>query len=112
LEKLISLILAKIRENGHIGLEVDSSGIAATLIKGGGTPHSVFKLSLNMQFTENPACNISKTSGMEKVLWVYKIIVWDEFTMVHKKPLEALDHTLKDLRNNQVYLVVNWCTIQ
>jgi len=30
------------------------------------------------------------------------LATWDEFTMAQKKSLEALDHTLKDLRNNQV----------
>jgi len=35
---------------------------------------------------------------------VCKIIVWDECTIAHKKSLEAFDHTLKDLQNNQVLL--------
>lgn len=96
------MILAKIRSNGHIALALASSGIAATLMEGGRTAHSALKLPLNMQFTENPTCNISKTSGMGKVLQVCKIIVWDECTMAHKKSLEALDSTLKDLRNNQI----------
>lgn len=55
-----------------------------------------------MQFTENLTCNISKTSGMGKVLRACKIIVWDRCTMAHKKSLEALNHTLKDFQNNQV----------
>jgi ATP-dependent DNA helicase PIF1 len=38
---------------------------------------------------------------MAKVLQQCKLIVWDECTMAHKKSLEALDRTLKDLRNNQ-----------
>lgn len=99
---LISLILAKIRSYVHIALTLVSSGIAATLMEGGTTAHSALKLSLNMQFTENPTCNISKTSGMGKVFRACKIIVWDECTMALKKSLEALDHTLKDLRNNQI----------
>ncbi|XP_037931573.1 ATP-dependent DNA helicase PIF1-like [Teleopsis dalmanni] len=37
---------------------------------------------------------------MAKVLVASKIIMWDECTMAHKPALEALDRTLKDLRND------------
>ncbi|XP_057664461.1 uncharacterized protein LOC130898886 [Diorhabda carinulata] len=37
---------------------------------------------------------------MGKVLAVSKIINWDECTMAHKRALEALNRTLKDLRND------------
>lgn len=97
---LISLILAKIRSRGDIALALASSGIAATLLEGGRTAHSALKLPLDMQFNENPVCNISKQSAMAKVLRACKLIIWDECTMAHKRSLEALDRTLKDLRNN------------
>ncbi|GIZ02380.1 hypothetical protein CEXT_696731 [Caerostris extrusa] len=58
-----------------------SSGTAATLLLGGRTDHSALKFSLNMQFIETPTGNISKASGMEKVLQKCKVIVWDESTM-------------------------------
>jgi len=41
---LISLILARIRSQNHIALAIASSGIAATLLDGGRTAHSAFKL--------------------------------------------------------------------
>jgi hypothetical protein len=98
---LITLILATIRSKNEIALALASSGIAATLREGGRTAHSALKLPLNMQSNETPTCNISKNSAMAKVLQQCKLIVWDECTMAHKKSLEALDRTLKDLRNNQ-----------
>ncbi|XP_054290927.1 uncharacterized protein LOC129005912 [Macrosteles quadrilineatus] len=98
---LLNLILAEIRMNKNIALAVASSGIAATLLDGGRTAHSAFKLPLNLnQATETP-CNISKTSGMATVLKTCKLIIWDECTMAHKKGLEALDRTLRDFRNDQ-----------
>lgn len=97
---LISLILATIRSQNKIALALASSGIAATLLEGGRTAHSALKLPLNMQSNETPTCNISKNSAMAKVLQQCKLIVWDECTMAHKKSLEALDRTLKDLRSN------------
>ncbi|XP_055907572.1 uncharacterized protein LOC129942588 [Eupeodes corollae] len=37
---------------------------------------------------------------MAKVLVASKIIIWDECTTAHKRALEALDRTLKDLCND------------
>ena len=98
---VINLLLAHIRCQNGIALAIASSGIAATLLDGGRTGHSALKLPLNMQFVENPTCNIAKGSGMAKVLQTCKLIVWDECTMAHKKSLEALDRTLQDLRGNK-----------
>lgn len=97
---LISIMLATIRSQNHIALAIASSGIAATLLDGGRTAHSALNLPLNMQIVESPVCNIKKNSGMAKVLQLCKLIVWDECTMAHKKPLEALNRTLQDLRGN------------
>jgi hypothetical protein len=97
---LIRIILATIRAQNDIALALASSGIAATLLPGGRTAHSALKLPLNMHFIDTPTCNISKTSGMAKVLQKCKLIVWDECTMAHKKSLEALDSSLQYLRGN------------
>ncbi|XP_068992255.1 uncharacterized protein [Neodiprion pinetum] len=97
---LISLILAEIRSNNGIALAVASSGIAATLLDGGRTAHSVFKLPLNIQNNPDAVCNIKKQSSMATVLKRCKIIIWDECTMAHKHSLEALNRSLKDIKNN------------
>ncbi|GFV41445.1 ATP-dependent DNA helicase [Trichonephila clavipes] len=98
---ILSLNLATIRSQNNIALAIASSGIAATLLDGGRTTHSALKLPLNLQNTEAPTCNISKNSGMGKVLQTCQIIIWDECTMSHKKALEALDRTLRDFRGNR-----------
>ncbi|XP_026476423.1 uncharacterized protein LOC113382080 [Ctenocephalides felis] len=98
---LLSLLLAKIRSQNDVALALASSGIAATLLEGGRTAHSALKLPLNMQINETPVCNIRKTSAMAKILQTCKLIIRDECTMAHKRSLEALDRTLKDLRDNQ-----------
>ena len=97
---LISIILATIRSQNKIALAIASSGIAATLLDGGRTAHSALKLPLNLQTSETPTCNITKNSGMGKVLQTCKLIIWDECTMAHKKALKALDRTLQDFRGN------------
>ena len=97
---LISLILERIRSQNHISLAVASTGIAATLLGGRRTAHSALKLPLNIHTNPDAMCNIKKHSGMAEVLTKCKIIIWDECTMAHKHSLEALDRTLKDLKNN------------
>ncbi|XP_044582994.1 uncharacterized protein LOC123264012 [Cotesia glomerata] len=95
---LINLLLAKIRSEKNIAIAVASSGVAATLIDGGKTAHSAFKLPLNLGYSESPLCNISKQSDMAHVLREAKIIIWDECTMAHKNGIEALNRLLQDIR--------------
>ncbi|CAH1099969.1 unnamed protein product [Psylliodes chrysocephalus] len=96
-------MLTKIRSEQSIAIAVASSGIAATLIDGGKTAHTAFKLPLNMNHLDNTLCNISKQSNMAHVLREARLIIWDECTMAHKNAIKALYRTLKDLRScNQI----------
>ncbi|KAL8600890.1 hypothetical protein ACOMHN_045028 [Nucella lapillus] len=97
---LINLILAEVRKRQHITLAIASSGIAATLLDGGRTAHSAFKLPLDLTRVETPACNITKRSAKAKLLQQCKVIIWDKATMSHKKAFEALDQSLQGLRDN------------
>lgn len=96
---LINLLLAKIRSNHGIAVAAASSGIAATLLEGGKTAHSAFKLPLNLNNVQNPYCNINKQSNIAKVLLDCKLIVWDESPMSHKSGFEALNNSLMDIRS-------------
>ncbi|XP_043467393.1 ATP-dependent DNA helicase pif1-like [Leptopilina heterotoma] len=78
---------------------VASSGIAATLLPGGRTAHSMFKIPINIDQMEIPLCSITKNCNMAKVLRECVLIVWDECTMANKRGIEALDRTLQDVRN-------------
>ncbi|GBN58705.1 hypothetical protein AVEN_44592-1 [Araneus ventricosus] len=61
---LISLLLAEIRSKNGIALAVASSGIAATLLDGGRTAHSAFKLALNIQNNPDAVCKIKKNNRL------------------------------------------------
>jgi hypothetical protein len=101
------LILAKVRSTHEIALAVASSGIAATLLEGGRMAHAIFKLPLNLTTSATPFCNISKQSNFVEVLKDTKLIVWDEITMAHKGGVEALNRSLKDIRENK--RLMGWC---
>jgi len=96
----INLILAKVRADGGIALATASSGIAALLLKGGGTAHSTFKIPFNITF--DSTCHVSKQSDLAKLLKISSLIVWDEITMSHKHAIEAVDRLFRDLMNTDV----------
>ena len=98
---LIGMFLAQVRRKKDIALAVASSGIAATLLPGGRTAHSTFKLPFDLTSTDEPLCNVSRGSATGNLLKKASLIVWDECTMAHKYAIEALDRTLQDLRENK-----------
>lgn len=55
---LINLLLAEVRKKEQVAIAVASSGIAATLLDGGRTSHSMLKIPLNIHHIETPICNI------------------------------------------------------
>ena len=55
---LINLILAKLRSEGKIALATASSGIATTLLTGGLTLHSTFKIPLDLHAMDIPIYSI------------------------------------------------------
>ncbi|UYV76088.1 hypothetical protein LAZ67_13002495 [Cordylochernes scorpioides] len=97
---LLNLLLAMIRKEQNIAIAVASSGIAATLLAGGRTAHSVLKLPLTFAEGQTAVCNIRKNSDKASLLRSCKLLVWDECTMAHKIALEALDRTLQDIRDD------------
>jgi hypothetical protein len=101
---LLNLLLAFVRRQQFIALAVASSGIAATLLAGGRTAHSTFKLPLNLDNSDTATCHISMGTGLAYVLQHCKLIVWDEATMSHRNAFHALDKTLQDLRSNKMLM--------
>lgn len=87
-------------------MNVASSGIAATLLIGYSTAHSIFKLPLHSVKSETPGCNISKISAMIKVLQQVCLIVWDECIMSHHGVFEAVNCSLRDLRGKDIIMII------
>ncbi|KAG1667546.1 hypothetical protein GQR58_018393 [Nymphon striatum] len=100
---IINLLQAKVRQHKKIALVVASSGIAATLLDGGRTAHSAFKLPLDLT-GPGTRCRISKNTAKARVLQKCKLIIWDEATMSHKGAFEALSGTLQDLRGSKAVM--------
>ncbi|KAL6582875.1 hypothetical protein OROMI_004953 [Orobanche minor] len=79
---LYRALLAAVRSKHLITLAVASSGVAASLLPGGRTAHSRFKLPV---IVEDEICTISKQSVHARLIVAAKLIIWDEASMAHRK---------------------------
>lgn len=61
-----TIILASIRSQSRMALAVASSDVGSTLLPGGPTAHSQFKIPINVN--PNGACPINKQSGLALLL--------------------------------------------
>lgn len=92
----LSTLLAAVRSESKVALATATSGIAATLLPNGRTLHSRFKVPLNI--TDESTCHISKRDRTAELLRLCHLIVIDEVTMAHRHIYEAVDRTLRDIR--------------
>ncbi|XP_027093632.1 uncharacterized protein [Coffea arabica] len=95
---LYKALLATIRSQGYIALATATSGVAASILPGGRTAHSRFKIPINDD--QHKYCNISKQSVLAQLIRDAKVIIWDKATMAKRKSIEALDKMLQDITNN------------
>ena len=95
---LYNVICSKLRSDGTIVLCTASSGIAALLLPGGRTAHSMFKIPLDL--SSESVCCIAKNSLRADLMRAVKCILWDEIVPQRRDAIEALDRTFRDLRDN------------
>lgn len=86
------------RGSNQIVLCVASSGIAALLLTGGRTSHSRFKIPLSID--EGSTCYIERGKPLAELIMETTLIIWDEVPMQHRYCFEAVDRTLRDIRQD------------
>lgn len=96
---LIETILATIRSESKIAIATASSGLAATLITGGRTVHSTFKVPLDLARFDTPMCSVKKGTSLARLIQDCSAIIVDEAPMLNKSVFEALDRTLRDIKS-------------
>ncbi|XP_042905360.1 ATP-dependent DNA helicase pif1-like [Parasteatoda tepidariorum] len=92
---IYSTLLHLIRGKGHTVTPVASTGIATTLLKGGRTAHSIFKIPIILNATST--CNLKPTSPEAIPLFNSKLIIWNEAPMTHVHAFLAEDRLLQDI---------------
>ncbi|XP_073138923.1 uncharacterized protein [Henckelia pumila] len=92
---LYRALLAHVRSQNMIALATTTSGVAASILPGGRTAHSRFKIPIELH--EKSFCTISKQTGLAELLRVARLIIWDEAPMAKRFAIEAVDRTLQDI---------------
>ncbi|XP_066392378.1 uncharacterized protein [Miscanthus floridulus] len=92
---LYRALLAKLRSQDKLAVAIATSGVAASIMPGGRTSHSRFKIPLTVE--EGGCCSFTKQSGTAKLLQQAARIIWDEASMTKRQNVEALDNSLQDI---------------
>uniref|UniRef100_A0A0A9DUN1 ATP-dependent DNA helicase n=1 Tax=Arundo donax TaxID=35708 RepID=A0A0A9DUN1_ARUDO len=92
---LYRALLATVRKQNKIAVATATSGVAASIMPGGRTAHSRFKIPLNID--DGAFCSFTKQSGTAKLLQSASLIIWDEVSMTKRQAVEALDNSMRDI---------------
>ena len=92
---LYRALLARVRTTYRIAVATATSGIAASIMPGGQTAHSRFKIPIKLE--DNYVCNFTKQSGTAELLREASLIIWDEVAMTRRQAVETLDRLLRDI---------------
>lgn len=96
---LYKALLATVRKQGKIAVATATSGVAASIMPGGRTAHSRFKIPLRID--DQAICSFTKQSGTAKLLQTASLIIWDEASMTKRQAVEALDRSMRDIMDKQ-----------
>ena len=105
---VLNALLCAVRSNGQIALGTAISAVASKLLKNGTTVHS--RLKVPIQIKDTSLCHFSKNDSTGKLLLRTKLIIIDEVSMGHKHVYEAIDRSLRILKETDTvfasYVVV------
>jgi hypothetical protein len=92
-------LLGSIRSQDKIAIAIATSGVATSIMPGGWTAHSRFKIPINID--EGGYCSFTKQGGTAKLLREASLILWDEALMTKRHAIEALDISLCDILDKE-----------
>ncbi|XP_071909650.1 uncharacterized protein [Coffea arabica] len=93
-------LLATLRSQGHIAIAVATPRIAASILPGGRTAHSRFKIPLD--FSKSKTCQLNKQGSVAKLVSQSKSILWDKASMARQETVEAFDDLLRDIMESNL----------
>jgi hypothetical protein len=92
---LYKALLATIHSQNKTAVATATSGVVASIMPGGRTAHSRFKIPLTID--DGAFCSFTKQSGTAKLLQTASLIIWDEASMTKRQAVEALNNSLRDI---------------
>ena len=96
---LYNTLISVLRARGERAVAVAWTGIAATLLKGGRTCHSRFRLPVPI--VENSTSGVKPNSAEGASLRAAKVIILDEGPMAPLLALNVIERTLRDVTNDE-----------
>jgi hypothetical protein len=85
-------LIAIIHSEGLIAVATTTSRIATSIMPGGLTAHSVFKIPIKI--SDGSICKFLKQSDTTDLLCRVALIIWDEVAMTKRQFVETLDRSL------------------
>jgi ATP-dependent DNA helicase PIF1 len=85
-------LIAIVHLEGLIAVATTTSGIATSIMPGGRTAHSVFKIPIVI--SDGSICKFSKQSDTTDLLHRVALIIWDKVAMTKRQSVETLDRSL------------------
>jgi hypothetical protein len=92
---LYRCLIATIHSEGLIVVATTTPGIAASIMPGGHTTHSVFKIPIKI--SDGSIYKFSKQSDTTNFLRRAALIIWDEVAMTKRHSVKTLDRSLQDI---------------
>ncbi|XP_072151075.1 uncharacterized protein [Setaria viridis] len=96
---LYRVLLETLRSQNKLAVATATPGVAASIMPGGRTTHSHFKIPLTLE--DDSCCSFTKQSGTAKLLQQVSLIIWDEASMAKRQAMETLDNSLPDIMGRQ-----------
>jgi hypothetical protein len=78
-----------------IAVATVTSGIVASIMFGGHTAHSIFKIPIKI--SDGSICKFSKQSDIPDLLCRATLIIWDKVAMTKRQSIETLERSLQDI---------------
>ena len=95
---VLKTLLAYLRSSGKVVIAMGTTGIAATLLDGGGTIHTKTRAPVDLH--EKSMCNYSDKSGTAELIRQADLVVIDEATIGDRLLYECLDRSFRNTRKN------------
>ncbi|ONM52829.1 hypothetical protein ZEAMMB73_Zm00001d019382 [Zea mays] len=92
---LYRVLLATLCNQGKIAVAIATSGVVASIMPGGRTAHSRFKIPLTIN--DGAICSFTKQSGTAELQQKASLNIWDEASMTKRQVVEALDNSMRDI---------------
>jgi ATP-dependent DNA helicase PIF1 len=92
---LYRALFAKVHSENKLDVAIVTSGVATSIMLGGRTAHSRFKIPLTIE--DGGCCSFTKQSGTAKLLRTTSLIILDEAIITKRQAVETLDKSLRDI---------------